>query len=189
MTSKFGFEMEGDRQMFLTEVTDPKGKIKKSLKDIRGNIVAVKERLDGSWITTRYTYDSLSQITSVLDNHNNLTKVYYDQFGRRTAIDNPDTGLVNYTFDAAGNLIAKETPNLRDQTEAINYKYDYNRQKTIAYPTTTDVTYGYGGPDATENRAGRIERLAALHHRVQLRQHGQDETAHLSRRRSPHLWL
>jgi RHS repeat-associated protein len=155
-TSTFEFE-EG---MFLTEVTDPKKKVKQSFKDIRGNIVAVKEKLDGEWVTTRYSYDPLSQITTVLDDHQNLTQVFYDQLGRRTAIDNPDTGLVKYSFDAAGNLTSKETPNLRDASQLIRYNYDHNRLAGIDYPVSADVTYNYGDPGATENRAGRISSVA-----------------------------
>jgi RHS repeat-associated protein len=156
MSSKFGFE-EG---MFLIEVTDPKKKIKKSLKDIRGNIVAVKEKLSDKWITTRYSYDPLSQITTVIDDHQNLTKVFYDQLGRRTAIDNPDTGRVKFAFDTAGNLISKETPNLRLAGQLIRYVYDFNRLNRIDYPDSADVTYGYGEPGAAGNRAGRLSTVA-----------------------------
>jgi YD repeat-containing protein len=151
----YGFE-EG---MFLTRVIDPKLKEKKTLKDVRGNIAMVKELLDGNWITTRYAYDPLSQIVTVLDDHRNRTQVAYDQLGRRTVIDNPDTGQVEYAFDPAGNLVQKVTPNLRDQQQAIRYDYDYNRLSTIDYPSSADVSYTYGEPGADHNRAGRIETL------------------------------
>jgi YD repeat-containing protein len=78
---------------------------------VRGNISAVKEKLDATWVTTRYLYDPLSQITTVTDDKGNLTAVAYDQLGRRTAIDNPDTGLVEYecVFRRIRPLIPKET--------------------------------------------------------------------------------
>jgi RHS repeat-associated protein len=145
--------------MFLTRVIDPKLKEKKTLKDVRGNIAAVKELLDGTWTTTRYAYDPLSQIVSVLDDHRNRTQVAYDQLGRRTVIDNPDTGKVEYAFDPAGNLVQKVTPNLRDQQQAIRYDYDYHRLATIDYPSSADVSYSYGEPGADHNRAGRIVTL------------------------------
>jgi hypothetical protein len=75
MQTAYGFE-EG---LFLTRVIDPKLKEKKTLKDVRGNIAAVKELLAGTWITTRYAYDPLSQIVTVLDDHRNRTTVAYDQ--------------------------------------------------------------------------------------------------------------
>lgn len=148
----YGFE-DG---MFVTVVTDAEGKVKKTLKDVRGNIVAVKEKLDAQWVVTRYAYDPLTQIVRVTDDRNNLTTVDYDQLGRRTAIANPDTGLVEYRFDDAGNLTGKVTPNLRGNGKQIGYQYDYTRLAQVDYPASGSFIYGYGAPGAEHNRAGRI---------------------------------
>lgn len=43
-------------------------------------------------LTPRYEYDFLKQITQVTDDAENKTNVDYDKLGRRTVIDNPDTG-------------------------------------------------------------------------------------------------
>ena len=69
-------------------------------------------------------------------------------------------GLTTYRYDLAGNLGAKQTSELRPQGRFIRYLYDFNRLRTIDYPTTTDVNYFYGSPgqagDAAGNLAGRI---------------------------------
>ena len=82
----------------------------------------------------------------------------YDLLGRRTTIDNPDTGTITQRYDLASNLIAKITPNLRATGKAITYDYRFTRLQAIHYPDLpgNDVTYSYGDPGAGDNRAGRI---------------------------------
>jgi RHS repeat-associated protein len=154
-TTGFGFE----GKLFRTLVTDPERKVKKTLKDVRGSIHAVHEKLGDNWIKTRYTYDPLGQIEFVIDAAGNTTRVEYDQLGRRTLIDNPDTGVIGYGYDPAGNLISKTTPNLGNG-QPIRYEYDYNRLVKIDYPHMSDVVYNYGDADAGDNQVGRIVSLA-----------------------------
>ncbi len=98
------------------------------------------------------------QLTAVQDDKGNLTKVTYDFLGRRTLIDNPDTGKTQMVYDAASNLTQKITANLAAKNQSIQYDYDFNRLKTITYPSfhENDVAYQYGPPGAPNNRAGRI---------------------------------
>ncbi|MEN8135138.1 MAG: SpvB/TcaC N-terminal domain-containing protein, partial [Thermodesulfobacteriota bacterium] len=156
LTTEYGFE-DG---LFLTQTTDPKVKVKKTVKDVRGAILAVKELVDSDWLVTSYEYDPLTQIKKVTDARGNATIVDYDKLGRRVSISNPDTGLVAYGYDKAGNLTGKVTPNLRQAEQAVNYIYEYNRLATIDYPDMADVSYTYGDPGEAFNRAGRIVTIA-----------------------------
>ena len=85
-------------------------------------------------IWTSYGYDAINQIVAVLDNHENLTTSTYDNFGRRTEINNPDMGRIATSYDLASNVIAKITPNLRSESEEIVYEYEYTRLIAINYP-------------------------------------------------------
>ena len=152
VTMTYGFE-EG---AFSTRTRDQEGKQKTVLKDVRGNITAVKELCGGMWNATRYAYDPLGQITKVTDAAGNSTRIEYDGLGRRVSIDNPDAGLVEYRYDHAGNLGRKITPNLRAQGKYIQYFYTYNRLERIDYPDMADVLYTYGAPGAGNNGAGRV---------------------------------
>ncbi|MDH5680613.1 MAG: hypothetical protein OEZ36_03430, partial [Spirochaetota bacterium] len=61
--------------------------------------------------------------------------------------------------DKASNLISKQTANLfADSDKKISYDYEYSRIKSISYPNDpgNNVTYSYGAPGASFNRAGRI---------------------------------
>jgi len=94
-------------------VTDANGKVKRTYRDVRELITSVKESNQGATIWTSYAYDALKQITQVVDNLSNTTIVSYDNFGRRTVINNPDTGRTETQYDLASNVTKKITANLQ----------------------------------------------------------------------------
>ncbi|HNR90759.1 MAG TPA: RHS repeat-associated core domain-containing protein [Spirochaetota bacterium] len=146
----YGFE----ENMFLTRTTDQEGKIKKVLKDVQGQIVAVKEGPGED--ETNYEYNPMNEIERVIDADLNVTEIDYDNLGRRISINNPDAGLVEYNYDQAGNLIRKITPNLRRDGKYIRYIYYFNHLERIDYPGMANTYYTYGSPGADGNGAGRI---------------------------------
>lgn len=148
---------------FQTLVTDANGQQKYSYRNVRDLITSVQEfntLPDGTEqvIWTSYKYDALQQIVEVRDDQDNLTTATYDLLGRRTILDNPDTGRTEMVYDTASNVIAKITANLRLEGAQISYDYEYNRLIAITYPNFTEnnVSYTYGPPNASNNRAGRI---------------------------------
>ena len=158
----FGADRAGVTQ-FQTTVTDANGIQKKTYQDVRQLITSVQEFHTPSVgaqqvIWTSYTYDALKQLVEVRDDHNNRTQIAYDNLGRRTIIDNPDTGKTEAVYDLASNVIAKITANLRAEGKQILYDYEFNRLTSITYPDFpgNNVRYTYGGPGASDNRAGRI---------------------------------
>lgn len=105
-TISYGFGTDRNAQpQFLTEVTDANGISKKSYRDVRGLITAVKEfNNDGAEVIwTSYQYDPLNQIALVIDDHYNVTSVSYDNLGRRTAIESPDMGFGDGKVDFKSN--------------------------------------------------------------------------------------
>jgi len=172
-----------------TTVIDAEGNKKVTYKDARQLITTVKEwakdTLAGSpaeqVLQTSYAYDPMKQITQVKDAKGNITSVSYDNLGRRLTINNPDMGLVSMEYDLAGNMIHKITANLAQKSQKINYSYEFGRLKSIAYPNnpadvqgctvavansaeecvgaSNNVTYEYGAPGASDNRAGRITKV------------------------------
>jgi RHS repeat-associated protein len=161
----FGPDRTG-RTQFRTTVIDPRNVRKEMFRDVRELITTVNEFNNGGAqvLRTSYAYDPLRQIVSVTDDRNNLTRIDYDLFGRRTAIDNPDTGRTAFVYDLADNLVAKETANLRATGQRISYLYEFNRLKEIRYPVfpANNVTYTYGDASLLGqpgNRVGRITRI------------------------------
>lgn len=104
--------------------------------DVLGNLTQVNQKGDGSQ-TARvrtFTYDSLSRLTQAV---------------------NPESGTINYTYDADGNLLQKTSPapnQTGTATQVISYCYDaLNRVTGRAYSaqscplSSPVVTYTYDG--------------------------------------------
>src|SRR3990170_1773861 len=121
--------------------------------------LASSRRSDGSVIT----YDPLKQIIEVKDDKHNPPRVAYDHLGRRTSIDNPDTGKTETVYDLASNVIARITANLRNAGQQVTYDYDFTRLKSVSYPqfAGNNITYTYGAPGAANNTAGRITKVTS----------------------------
>jgi len=157
----YGFGVDRNNvSQFMTMVTDANTLQKQTYRDVRDVITSVKELNKGGAevIWTSYQYDPLKQIVEVKDDKGNLTSVKYDNFGRRTSIENKDTGLVTTIYDEASNVIAKITPNLYASGQRIAYDYDFTRLNSISYPNNpqNNVAYTYGVMGAANNRANRI---------------------------------
>ncbi|MBV7440104.1 hypothetical protein KRX57_01585 [Weeksellaceae bacterium TAE3-ERU29] len=64
------------------------------------------------------------------------------------------------TYDNSGNLIARQTSQIRAEipSSAIRYVYDYNRLQEIRYPKhpENNVRYHYGKQEDTPSRRGRL---------------------------------
>lgn len=164
-TYGFGSDRAGATQ-FETTVTDANQVQKKTYRGIREEVVATQEsnrRPDGTAevIWTSYGYDPLGQLLEVKDDKSNVTSVAYDLLGRRTVLDNPDSGRTETVYDAASNAIATITPNLRAEGKQVSYDYDLHGLTAVAYPNFpgNNLTYAYGPPGAPNNRAGRITKV------------------------------
>src|SRR5262249_17527433 len=104
----FGADRDG-RTQFETTVTDANGVQAKTYQNVRDLITGVRElNLGGAQtVWTSYVYDALDQLTQVVDDRNNVTRIGYDNLGRRTTIDHPDSGKTEMAYDLASNLVAK----------------------------------------------------------------------------------
>src|SRR5713226_8073626 len=140
-----------------------KSAVKHSFRDVRELITAVREDTASGSLWTSYGYDPLKQITLVVDDKSNTTTVAYDNLGRRLSINNPDTGLTSFSYDLASNVTQKITANLKTNSQAINYSYDFNRLNAITYPAFpgNNVAYTYGAPGAPNNTAGRLTKIVS----------------------------
>jgi RHS repeat-associated protein len=166
MVYGFGADRLGLTQ-FQTTRTDANGKVRQTYRDVRELITSVKELNQGATVWTSYAYDPLKQIVRIEDDKHNVTTAAYDNFGRRTVIDNPDAGRTETQYDLSGNVIARITANLRATSQQISYNYDFNRLTAITYPAFpgNNVTYAYGAPsaagDKNGNRAGLITTITS----------------------------
>lgn len=152
-----------------TQITDPLGGTQTTYTDGSRRTRKSQRQLNGEWIPIHYYYDPIGQLDSLTDAANNTTRYTYDMSGRKLSVEHPSAGHTTFRYDPAGNLLTRQTSNLRhkDQTDpagnpvkpdSIIYKYDYNRLVAIEYPEHPEqnVTYTYGGKNAKHNRIGRL---------------------------------
>jgi YD repeat-containing protein len=91
-------------------VTDPAGKIIDRYGDALGRLVTVVEDPDGSAFSTSYGYDVFDNLTKA-EQIEGATKqerqFAYSSLGRLTTAENPETGTLQFSYNAAGDLATR----------------------------------------------------------------------------------
>jgi RHS repeat-associated protein len=133
-----------------TLVTDEAGHWRRSTVDGLGRLIEVDEPNSTTatvnsngcpgtgepiWVTT-YGYDTLGNLTSVLQAGSRARGFSYDSLSRLLAANNPESGNLAYTYDANGNVTTKVSP-LQNQTNSS---------------LSTTITYCYETPPHSLNR-------------------------------------
>ena len=141
-------------------VTDQASKKRKSVTDALGRLIQVYEDPASLNYLTSYSYDTLDNLTKVVQDNNPQNPVQparvfaYDSLKRLTSATNPESGTVSYIYDNAGNLTQKT-----DARGVVStYVYDVlSRNTSITYSNdpsgTLPVTHVY---DAATKGKGRI---------------------------------
>ena len=109
---------------------------------------------------THFEYSAIGELTKVTDTQGHQTLSEYDLLGRRTKLVHPDAGTTILVYDKAGNLIKRQTSQIRGEMPDgyITYQYDYNRLQEIKYPKypENNVRYHYGAQSEQASRRGRL---------------------------------
>ena len=157
--TKTEYSMDAGSNALVTTVTDALGNRQATYTDGSGKTVKT-EQLSGpdGIITTSFEYDGIDRLVKVTDTEGNVTTSVYDMGDRRTEVNHPASGITTFTYDALGNVITKQTANLKKEGKTINYEYDYGRLTAINYPDhpENNVKYHYGGINSSHNRIGRL---------------------------------
>lgn len=139
-------------------VTDEAGHWRRSETNGLGQLVEVDEPNSTSatvnvcpgsgepiWVTT-YGYDGLNDLTSVVQSGSRNRGFSYNSLQELITSNNPESGQINYTYDADGNVGTKTD----GRTITSTYSYDVlNRATQVSYndnPQTPTVTYTYDQP-------------------------------------------
>ena len=109
-------------------------------------------------IVTQFTYDGIGRLVEVLDADTNVTVSEYDMGDRRVRVSHPASGETTFTYDVLGNVLTRQTANLRDSALFIEYGYDRGRLISVNYPEhpENNVRYYYGGANDQDNAKGRL---------------------------------
>ena len=157
--TKTEYSTDAGSNALVTTVTDALGNRQATYTDGSGKTVKT-EQLSGpdGIITTSFEYDGIDRLVKVTDTEGNVTTSVYDMGDRRTEVNHPASGITTFTYDALGNVLTKQTANLKKEGKTINYEYDYGRLVAINYPDhpENNVKYHYGGINSSYNRIGRL---------------------------------
>ncbi len=100
--------------------------------DAFGRLIKVEEYTGNSsstytlYATTNYAYDPRDLLTNITDAESNPTTIFYDGFGRKIQMIDPDLGDWRYRYDVFGNVTAQ----IDARNRALNMYYDdLNRLK------------------------------------------------------------
>jgi YD repeat-containing protein len=161
-----------------TTVTDQAAKVRRSIVDGLGRLARVDEPdANGNLGTvtspvqpTSYGYDARGNLKTVTQGSQTRT-FSYDLLSRLTQAINPESGTINYTYDANSNLKTKQDARLITTT----YNYDpLNRVTSRIYTgdpqNTAAVSYVYdsqslpAGAPSGFNRGSSVGRLVAVNY-------------------------
>lgn len=114
--------------------------------------------------TTRYEYDLNDQLTKITDSQNNVKRMSYDGLKRKTFMNDPDRGVMNFVFDDASNLIESTdakgqhitytydganrilTEDYHDEGQPFSFNFAFNPLLPISLTNRPDVAYFYDSP-------------------------------------------
>ena len=133
--TKTEYSTDAGSNALVTTVTDALGNRQATYTDGSGKTVKT-EQLSGpdGIITTSFEYDGIDRLVKVTDTEGNVTTSVYDMGDRRTEVNHPASGITTFTYDNLGNVLTKQTANLKKEGKTINYEYDYGRLTAINYP-------------------------------------------------------
>lgn len=106
--------------------TDANGHRKDFVNDAYGNLITVREYLNGTLHSTHYEYDGNNNLSKITDAEGNVRSFTHDLLGRRIASEDIHTpndatfGTWTFAYDANGNLISSHDP----KGQTLLYSYD-----------------------------------------------------------------
>jgi RHS repeat-associated protein len=150
---------------------DPNGLRRDAFLDAFGQVARVREYPEGTGgreVDTDYAYDHAGRLVRVTPSATGLpTIVGYDALGRRRSLDDPDSGLTSFRWDANGNLATQTDARGREA------RFEYDALDRLLSRTTTTgaawtrASYVYddvaeAGPNA-RGRLARVTDTAGVH--------------------------
>ena len=138
------------------EVVDGRDKTTSFYKNAEGSTTEIHQWIDGNEQITRYGYDPLGHLVTIIDALGEETHIAYNAIDRRIHLEDPNVGTYNYTYDPAGRLVEQTAPG-----DTVPTVFEYNDAGDLIrkeFPDGTFQNYIYGEP-GDHNAVGRLVRI------------------------------
>src|SRR5690606_9249601 len=156
----------------MVTVTDQAGKLRRSITNALGHLKRVDEPNDAGQLgsvdspnqKTVYAYDLLNNLITV--SQGVQTRSFgYAALSRLTSATNPESGTIDYTYDANSNLVTKvdargvQTSYVYDALNRVtNRNYSLTGSTPPNYQATPNVSYFY---DTLSNANGKLIKVSS----------------------------
>ena len=133
---------------------DAEGRKQNAYTDARGRLIATEQFVNGETLRVLNTYDALSRLVKVIHPNEHVSTYQYNMLGNVIATTTPDAGTIRCAYTPQGQLLKRITAN----GEEVNYDYDFERLKSVAYAyhPQDSILYSYGDSLATTYQKGRL---------------------------------
>ncbi len=136
----------------VTTTTNDAGQVRKEEKNAVGELVRVTDALNAQLAHQR---DAFGNLIKTVDALGNAIVVSYDVAGHKVSMNDPDTGLWTYAYNAIGQLTWQQNPTQRASALATTMTYDaLGRLRQRVEPEYTSNWYYDAYADASTCVAG-----------------------------------
>jgi RHS repeat-associated protein len=113
VTAPDGKSTRATHLFFETRTVDSMAHASHVVRDVNGRVAqSVDEGDSGAHASITCQYGNFNQIKSITDSKNNISRISYDQRGRRVSIRDPDAGVSTFHYNGFGDLTELDVPGI-----------------------------------------------------------------------------
>jgi RHS repeat-associated protein len=129
---------------------NPKGQRRIEEKNADGKPVRITDAYGGQVV---HQHDAFGNLIKTKDALQNIVSIGYDKRGRKTSMNDPDTGNWTYTYNALGELVEQKSPNQVANGTVTRMVYDVLGRMTSRVEPEYTSTWTY---DACNKGIGKL---------------------------------
>ena len=110
-----------------------------SVRDVDGRVVNSVGVGDSNVVSSvAFQYGNFSQIKSITDSKGNVSRIYYDQRGRRVNLSDPDAGVSTFHYNGFGDLTELDVPGINGSAVPAKTLYTRDALGRVAHVANAD---------------------------------------------------
>lgn len=126
------------------------------VRDVDGRVVTSAQVSSTGDVATTFLYGDFNELLTVTDpTTQNVTKMKYDQLGRRKVLEDPDTGTSTLHYNGFGELTGIDAPSVGASPEPTSTSYAHDVLGRITEVKSSDGTTNFTW-DTSPNGLGKL---------------------------------